>query len=301
MKSQLSGHVMALIVSIVWGTTFIATKLLLNGGFHPVELIIYRFTLAWCALFLFSPKPLLPRSFKEEWPFMAAGLTGLTLYFFFENNALTFTLASNVGIILSTAPMFTAMCLWLSRRTSRPKLTFFLGFAVAMSGIIIISLGGSSLQLNPIGDLLCLGAALCWGLYGIFLEMTAEQNLTTIQATRKVFFWGLLFTLVCSLFYRNELHLLDLSRFAQPSLIFCIIYLSAGASAACFILWNNAIKIIGTVSTSLYIYLTPIITLIASYLVLHEPITPTAMGATALIIAGLWLSQKKGKTPAPLK
>jgi len=292
-KSQMSGHIMALIVSIVWGTTFIATKLLLNGGFHPVELIIYRFTLAWCALFLFSPKPLLPKSFKTEWPFMLAGLTGLTLYFFFENNALTFTLASNVGIILSTAPMFTAMCLWLSRRTPRPKFTFFLGFTVAMAGIVIISLGGGSLQLNPLGDLLCLGAALCWGLYGIFLEIASAQGLSTIQCTRKVFFWGLIFTLLCSLFYWNELHLLDLGRFAQPSLIFCIIYLSAGASAACFILWNSAIKIIGTVSTTLYIYLTPIITLVASYLVLHEPITPTAMGATALIIAGLWLSQRK--------
>lgn len=294
MKKQVTGHLMALFVSIVWGTTFIATKLLLDR-FHPVEIILFRFLLAWAILFLLSPKPLIPRSWKEELPFMAAGLSGLTIYFLFENTALTYTFASNCGIILSTAPMFTALMLWLSRRAPRPRWTFFLGFLIAMVGICVISLGGSSLQLNPLGDILILGAALSWGCYGVFLEMTAGKGYTTLQATRKIFFWGLLFTLLCAPFYHGQLHILDLGRFAHPVMLFNILYLSAGASALCFILWNKAILIIGSVATNLYIYLTPVITLTASALILGEPVTPSAIGATALIILGLWLSQKAPK------
>lgn len=298
LKNQLTGHLMALFVSIIWGTTFISTKLLLQGGLHPVEIIIFRFILAWLFLFLLSPKPLKPRGWKAELPFMAAGLTGLTIYFLFENTALTYTLASNCGIILSTAPMFTALMLWLSRRTPRPRWTFFLGFVIAMAGICIISLGGSKLELNPLGDLLILGAALSWGAYGVCLEMTSGQGYSNLQATRKIFFWGLLFTLLCIPFYGGQLSF-ELTRFSSPVMIFNILYLSAGASALCFILWNKAIHIIGSVSTNLYIYLTPVITLTASALILGEPITPTAIGAVVLIILGLWLSQKKPRTAAP--
>lgn len=298
LKNQLTGHLMALFVSIIWGTTFISTKLLLRGGLHPVEIIVFRFLLAWFVLFLLSPKPLKPRGWKAELPFMAAGLTGLTIYFLFENTALTYTLASNCGIILSTAPMFTALMLWLSRRAPRPRWTFFLGFVIAMAGICIISLGGSKLELNPLGDLLILGAALSWGAYGVCLEMTSGQGYNNLQCTRKIFFWGLLFTLLCIPFYGGQLSF-ELTRFASPVMVFNILYLSAGASALCFILWNKAIHIIGSVSTNLYIYLTPVITLTASALILGEPITPSAIGAVVLIILGLWLSQKKPKTAAP--
>lgn len=297
MQYRFTGHLMAFFVSIVWGTTFISTKLLL-AQFHPVEIILFRFFLAWAVLFLLSPKPLRPKSLKSEFPFMMAGLTGLTFYFLFENTALTYTLASNCGIILSTAPMFTALTLWLTRRTSRPRWTFFLGFVIAMTGISVISLGGSRLELNPLGDLLVLGAALSWGAYGVFLEMTSGQGYTTIQNTRKIFFWGLLFSLAFVPFQSEPLRL-GLERLADPVMLFNILYLSAGASALCFILWNRAIRIIGSLSTNLYIYLTPVITLTASALILDEPVTPAAIGAVVLIILGLWLSQKKPKA-APL-
>lgn len=98
------GHVLALAVSVVWGTTYISTKVLLTA-FHPVEILIFRFLLAWAVLFLLSPKPLLPKSLKGELPFLCCGLTGLTFYSILENYALQFSLASTVGLIIAAAPM----------------------------------------------------------------------------------------------------------------------------------------------------------------------------------------------------
>ena len=231
-----------------------------------------------------------PRS-AGELPFIGAGLTGLTLYFILENTALEYTLASNVGIIISAAPMFSALLLWAFRRTSRPRPTFFLGFCIAMSGIALISLaGGEGLDLNPVGNLLTLGAALCWGLYGVCLEAAGGQGLTQLQATRKVFFYGLVTMLPLFPILRPSL---TLSPFwTEPMMLFHILYLGLAASALCFVCWNRAMVLIGTVATNVYIYLTPVITLIASALILNEPVLPQALGAIALILLGLWLSQR---------
>lgn len=297
MKNKVAtGHLLALFVTTVWGSAFVSTKVLLRA-FHPIEIIIFRFLIAWFVLFLCSPKPLWPKSWKSELPFIGAGLTGLTLYFILENFALSYTYASNVGIIIAAAPMFTALLLWLCRRASRPRWTFFAGFVIAMTGIVLISLaGGEAVGISPLGDLLTLGAAFAWGAYGVLVELTQTQGCTELQATRKIFFWGLVFTLPLV----PVLHL-DLSpgRFAAPEMLFNILYLGLGSSALCFVFWNKATACIGSVATSVYIYLTPGVTVIASALILGEPIRPSGLGAIALILLGLWLSQRKGAVPAP--
>lgn len=289
-SSPLLGHGMALFVTLVWGTTFISSKLLL-AAFTPLEIMTFRFILAWTVLFLLSPHPIRPRSLREELPFLGAGLTGLTLYFILENTALSYTLVSNVGIIISAAPMFSALLLWAFRRTGRPKPTFFLGFVIAMSGIALISLsGGEELALNPLGDLLTLDAALSWGLYGVCLEAARDQGLTQLQITRKVFFYGMLTMLPLFPLLRPSL---SLSPFSRGDMLFHILYLGLAASALCFVCWNRAMSLIGTVATNVYIYLTPVITLVASALILHEPVRPQALGAIVLILLGLWLSQRR--------
>lgn len=289
------GHLLALFVTIVWGTTFVSTKVLLRA-LRPVEIMVFRFVIAWIVLFLCSPRPLLPKGWKSELPFAGAGLTGLTLYFVLENYALTYTFAGNVGIIISAAPMFTALLLWITRRTPRPRWTFFAGFAVAMTGITLISVtGGEELGLNPLGDLLTLGAAFCWGAYGVFIELVQPQGYTELQVTRKVFLWGLVFLIPCVLTQRLDF---SLGRFAAPEMLFNILYLGLGASALCFVFWNKATACIGSIATNVYIYLTPVITLVASALILGEPIRPASVGAIALILAGLWLSQRQAAPAA---
>ena len=254
---RLLGHGMALFVTIVWGTTFISSKLLL-AAFTPLEIMTFRFVIAWTVLLLLSPHPIRPKGLRGELPFLGAGLTGLTLYFILENTALEYTLASNVGIIISAAPMFSALLLWAFHRTGRPRPTFFLGFFIAMSGIALISLaGGEGLDMDPLGNLLTLGAALCWGLYGVCLETAGSQGLTQLQATRKVFFYGLLTMLALFPILRP---CLTLSPFwAEPMMIFHILYLGLAASA----------------------------------LILDKPVLPQALGAIALILLGLWLSQRR--------
>lgn len=89
---------------------------------------------------------------------------------------------------------------------------------------------------------------------------------------------------------------MDLSpeRFADPLMLGNLLFLAVLASAVCYMTWNAALKSIGSVTANVYVYLSPVITLIASAIFLGEPITARAVGAIALILAGLWLSQWRG-------
>lgn len=116
-----AGHLLALLTIVIWGTTFISTKLLLVT-FQPVEILFLRFLLGVLALFLVYPHPLRGTTPKQELTLAAAGLCGICLYYLMENIALTYTMASNVGVIVSVAPFFTALLThrFLQEEESRP-------------------------------------------------------------------------------------------------------------------------------------------------------------------------------------
>ena len=104
-NSTAKGHLAALITILIWGTTFISTKVLLVD-FQPIEILFFRFLMGLLALLIVCPHRLKGTTIKQESVFAAAGLCGVCLYYLLENIALTYTMASNVGVIISVAPFF---------------------------------------------------------------------------------------------------------------------------------------------------------------------------------------------------
>ena len=243
MKSnQTSGHICAFITIIIWGTTFISTKILLED-FQPVEILFFRFVLGLLALCIVYPKRLSGTTFKQELTFAGAGLSGICLYYLLENIALTYTMASNVGVIISVAPFFTAVLSHIFMKTEeklKPK--FFIGFAVAMAGICLISFNGSELKLNPIGDILAIIAALVWAIYSLLTRKISGYGFNTVQTTRRVFTYGIIF-IIPTLFLFDFRW--DITRFADEKYFLNLIFLGLGASAFCFVTWNYAVKQLG--------------------------------------------------------
>lgn len=68
-------------------------------------------------------------------------------------------------------------------------------------------------------------------------------------------------------------------------------FLGLGASALCFVTWNAAVKIPGSVKTS--IYMVPVITAVTSSVILHEKMTPSIVCGIILTLIGLFLSENK--------
>jgi drug/metabolite transporter (DMT)-like permease len=279
-KKTAIAHMGAIFVMLIWGTSYLATKALLTSGLVPVQIIVLRFLIGYLCL-LVAGKPLKLETRKDELLFIASGFFGVAAYFLCENYALVYSYSSNVGVIVSLAPFFTSV---LVRDERKPR-GFLAGFAVAMAGIITISYNGAAtFKLNPIGDLLALGAALCWGFYSFFLRKINDKGYDSIKATRRVFFWGLLFLLP---FLRD----LDVRLVFTSPCIWSLLFLGMGSTALCYLIWTNAVKTIGAVKSAIYIYLIPVIAVLSGILFLSEKANWASIGGLVLCLGGLLLSE----------
>lgn len=289
-SESVRGHAAALLTILIWGVTFISTKILLTA-FTPIEILFIRFLIGYLALWLVCPRRLVLKGFRQEGWFAAAGLCGIALYYLLENVALTMTRASNVGVIISVAPLFTALFSWLFLHGPRPGLPFLTGFVIAITGVCLLGLGESTMSVHPMGDLLAVAAAAVWAVYSMLTKVIGGFGYPVVQATRRTFFYGLCFMLP-ALFMMDTYP--ELSRFSEPRYIVNLLFLGAGASALCFVTWNAAVRRLGPIQTSVYIYIVPVITATASALILKEPVTAASAGGIALTLTGLFLSGRGG-------
>ena len=289
-EGGIAGHLVALFTIVVWGTTFVSTKVLLRD-LVPVEILFFRFLIGLAALTFIYPHRMKLRERKHELLFMGAGLTGITLYFLLENIALSFTLASNVGVICSLAPFFTALVAYLFLRGEGLTCAFFTGFVISIAGVVLLSLHtGSRFELNPLGDCLALGASIVWAFYAVLTRKIGMLGYHPVQVVRRSFFWGLLFMLpvLAPLGFR-----MDFSWLNRPLVLANILFLGCCASALCFVTWNVAVRLIGAVKSSASIYLIPVVTVTGAVFVLHETLTPAGCAGIALTLLGLAVSEGK--------
>lgn len=286
----LTGHLVSAITVLIWGTTFIATKVLLRT-FSPLEILFIRFSVGYFALWCVYPHRLHLQNRKQELYFVFAGLSGVTLYYLFENIALTFSSASNVGVLVSVAPFFTAILGSIFLQEGKPNVRFFLGLTAAMGGVCLISFqGGDGISFHMTGDFLAVAAAFLWAIYSILSKKIGEFGYPVIANTRRIFFYGILFMLPMLPF--ADFHVTT-AKLLQTTNLLNLIYLSFGACALCFVTWNFAVTCLGSMKTSMYIYAVPVVTAVSSALILHEIPTRRTILGIALTLAGLIVSQKR--------
>ena len=282
-------HGVALATIVVWGTTFIATKLLL-AAFSPIEILVIRFTMGYLGLVVYERISTAGRhrdavrwDTRQELLFAGAGLTGIVMYYLLENHALTLTFASNVGILVSIAPLTTALLAPFFLKEEPVKVNIVVGFVIASAGVALVMFNGTvELRLSLAGDLLALASTIGWAIYSIILKKIDTVRYKVSTYTKKIFLYGIVFMLPFAATGDFSLGNLGL-----------LMFLGLGASAACFVSWNHAVHVLGVFRTSAYIYLTPLVSLFTASLVLGESITPMAIGGCLLILVGLYLSERK--------
>ena len=164
-RSLLLAHLGALLAVLAWGISFVNTRVLLDNGLHPVEIYVYRFSLAYVLLLLFCHKKVFGNSWRDELLFMVCGLCAGSIYFIAENVALEYTLTTNVSLITTTSPLFTAMLIGTVYKSERPTSGMMIGSVVAFLGVACVIFNSSFvIKMNPIGDFLSLAAAISFAI-----------------------------------------------------------------------------------------------------------------------------------------
>ena len=282
-------HLITALVVIIWGTTFVSTKVLIQHGLGPIEIMFYRFLLAYFCLLMVSHKRLWADNWKDEFMLMLSGLTGGTFYFIAENTALGITQASNVALLVCTTPIFTALLVhWIFKEPLRRNM--IIGSIIALIGVGLVVFSGSVLlQINPLGDFLSIMAALMWAVYCLILKPLGKKY-STAFITRKVFLYSVISLLVYFLFDPLQV---KIEVLFHPVVTLNLLFLGIVASMLCFIAWNAAVKVLGPSRTANYIYVQPFSTLVLSSIILSEIITLASMIGALCIIGGVYLAEKE--------
>lgn len=285
-------HLAALITVSAWGCSFIATKVLMvDGGFTPVEVYIYRFILAYLILLVFTFKKIRSNSWRDELTLALCGICCGSLYFILENYALRLTTTANVSLLASISPLFTTFLVALILR-QRVKTGILIGSIVAFIGVgCTIFSTGTGFEIHPAGDLLALSAALAWAIYAVAIKRLLPIY-PSLFITRKLFFYGVLTALPLLLIQKEPYHLAELFDFTHPAYLLNLLFLVLVCSIMSYLLWNEVMKYLGPVTSNNYLYLQPIVTMIVGYFYLHEPIYMLGYVGCVLIIGGLVISDK---------
>ena len=285
-------HAVAFLVVAIWGSTFVFTKLLLLGGFSPAQIFTLRFIIAYAMLLVFClwrGIRWLCDSWKDELLMLGLGISGGSLYFLAENEAMNHTTTTNTSLIVCLCPLFASLLIGLFYKSQRLNRTQIIGTIIAATGLVVVVMNGHFvLHLSPLGDTLAFIACICWAVYSL-LMIPANAKYDTIFVTRKVFFYGLLSMIPYFIFFPGlNVHKL----FEQPALLWNLLFLGCVASTFCFLTWNWVMKKLGAIIVTNYVYFNPVTTILFAWLLLSEPITGYFILGTVLILVGMYLSDK---------
>ena len=284
--TTLKYHFVAFLIVSIWGSTFVFTKMLLLAGLSPAQIFTLRFIIAYVLLLGYSllrgkkgRKNKRFHWFSESWRdellMVALGIAGGSLYFLTENSAMIYTTTTNTSLIVSLSPLVAATLSSIFYQSQRLNRVQAMGTLMAAVGVVIVVLNGRFvLHLSPLGDSLAFGAALCWGFYSL-LMIPANKKYDVVFITRKVFFYGLLSMMPYYILRPSEASIfVSPSTFLTPlSTVLNLLFLGCVASMLCFVAWNWALKKLGAVVATNYVYFNPVVTILFAWWLLHEHIT----------------------------
>lgn len=288
-------HVGAFAMVLVWGISFLNTRVLLDAGLTPTEIFVFRFIIAYFSLLIICRFKVRYCGWRDELLFVVCGVAGGSAYFIAENTALEYTLISDVAVLVCTAPLTTALMGAIFYRDERISMMTLLGMVIAFIGSVMLAMKNGFVWGDSIvGDLLALSAAFVWAFYSMALKRL-NRSYTTLFITRKLFFYGILSALPFMALEGNQL---NWEMFKRPEIWANLLYLGLICSLAAFFIWGITVKRIGAVRASNYFYLSPIISMIAAAIWFGERTTIIAYVGCLLILAGVIIAEKFKRKPA---
>ena len=289
-------HVAAFAMILVWGISFLNTRVLLDSGLTPTEIFVARFTIAYVSLLVVSGFKVRFTGWRDELLFVVCGVAGGSAYFIAENTALELTLISDVAVLVSTAPLTTALMGAIFYRDERISWLSCLGMIIAFVGSVMLALKDGLVWGDSImGDLLALLAAFVWAFYSMALKKL-NRSYSTLFITRKLFFYGILSALPLLAMEESQINWQAVSR---PEVWGNLLYLGLICSMAAYFIWGITVKRIGAVRASNYFYLSPIISMIAAAIWFGERTNAVAYIGCVLILAGVIMAEKFKRNPKP--
>jgi len=281
---------------LVWGASFIATKVALREV-SPVTVVWLRFGIGVTIL---GGAVLARRQFA--WPsrrelayFALLGFLGITFHQGLQSIGLQTSQATTTAWIVATTPIFMALLGWLVLREVI-TLRQALGIALATVGVLLVVTRGdfgslANGRFGAPGDILILISSLNWAVFSAL----SRRGLQRHPATRMMFFVMLFGWLFVSLLFffpaipggPEQIPTLSLQSWLA------ILFLGLFCSGLAYIFWYDALQSLPTSQVGAYLYLEPLVAVVVAAVVLGEPLLLASVAGGAMILFGVWLVQSR--------
>jgi drug/metabolite transporter (DMT)-like permease len=161
---------------------------------------------------------------------------------------------------------------------------------VSYSGVVVISTHGDIFSFrfsNPFGVALALGSTVIWALYWIY---NTKDDRDPVAGLLLNFMFGLPWILACCLLFSDV-------RVSNPFGLVGAAYVGLFEMGITFVLWLSALKLSeNTAKVCNLIFLSPFLSLVFIHFIVGEDILPSTFFGLALIVAGLFIQQLKGRS-----
>ena len=236
------------------------------------------------------------KMFMSDMPLLVgSGLSGVTFYFFFENNGVMRVTASEASIITAAIPVLTMIAEWFAAKSSlhnnapheyAPRLGWqsWLGAFISIAGVALVAGISFSLSGSISGYVYMGGAALCWVAYSLLTRPLFDRKRSRLY----IVFWQNFFGFIGLIPFA----MLEYKSWGNPTwpVMLHVIFLALGCSALGYWLYAHAMEVLGVSTTSVFINLIPVVTVISGFLVLHERLTLLQGAGAVLVLAGVYLT-----------
>lgn len=286
---KLFPYIEAVFAVIVWGGSFIATKVALRD-ISPVTVVWLRFSMGvvilGIAVAMRKQFSLLSRS---EWLYFALlGFLGITFHQWLQSNGLQTSEAGTTAWIVSTTPVFMALLGWVVLKEGLSSVKI-IGILLAFFGVLLVISDGdfSSISLRSFGkpgDILILISAVNWAIFSVL----SRRGLKSHPATLMMFYvmsFGWLFTSI--LFFATQ-NLSEINRLTFDGWM-GVAFLGVFCSGLAYIAWYDALKALSTAQTGVFLYIEPLVAVVVAFIILGEAITIASLIGGGVIILGVWL------------
>jgi drug/metabolite transporter (DMT)-like permease len=285
-----SARLLLLCAVVIWGWTFVATKICL-AYMTPIELLGLRLVIAVPVLVVVAAlrRPVrLPRLPLRP---VLIGSALIGLHFFIQITGLKYTTATNTGWIIAVTPVVLAL---MSRLVLGERVSIGLayGILIATLGIVVLISGGRLTDLGwleSVGDWLILASAHTWALYTIAVrDLTRAED--PLVVTIAVFLPAALVSAVILIFSSDASKFLALPADALVALLFLGVF----GMALAHWFWQNGVSRVGAARAGVFLYLEPLATTALAVPYLGEPFGGATLIGGVLVLLGVWIAQSKG-------
>lgn len=288
-EKRFAVYLKALAAVVVWGASFIATKVALRE-FPPMTVVWLRFTLglAVLAVAMVRRRELALPTPGEMLRFAFLGFLGITFHQWLQTNGLVTARATTTAWIVATIPVFIAL---LGRFFLKEKLGFTrtAGIALAALGVLLVVSRGrldvlASGRFGSRGDFLVLISAVNWAVFSVL----SRRGLARHPASRMMFY------VMASAWVFNTLFLLsgpclgEVGRISLRSWT-AVGFLGFFCSGLAYVYWFDALKALPASQAGAFLYIEPLVTVTVAAVVLGEAVTLPSLAGGVVILIGVWL------------